>query len=164
MRVFDKLLIGGEWVRPSGSGTIEVENPATESVIGRIPAGNAADVDRAVRAARAAFEGWAASKPMERSEILRRIARGMLDRKEELVELIIGELGSQRTLTEMYMVTFPASTIAFYADLLRSYSFEEELGNSLVVKEPVGVVAAITPWNYPLHQVVAKIGPALAAG
>jgi betaine-aldehyde dehydrogenase len=88
----------------------------------------------------------------------------MLERQAELVEVIIDELGAPRPMTSQYMVAFPASTLAFYANLLGSYPFEEKLGNSIVVKEPVGVVGAITPWNYPLHQIVAKVGPALAAG
>ncbi|MCA9773064.1 MAG: aldehyde dehydrogenase family protein, partial [Myxococcales bacterium] len=164
MRVFDKFLIGGHWVAPEGSGSFDVIDAATEEPMGRIPAGDAADVDKAVRAARGAFEDWAATDPKDRAEILSAISRGMLARKDELVDLIIGELGSPKLLTSMYMVSFPASTIAFYAKLLQDYRFEETLGNSLVVKEPVGVVAAITPWNYPLHQIVAKVGPALAAG
>jgi acyl-CoA reductase-like NAD-dependent aldehyde dehydrogenase len=161
---YEKFLIDGQWVAPHGRGVLEVVSPSTEAVIGRIPAGDATDVDRAVAAARRAFEDWAETAPRARAECLRRIAHGMLDRKDELVEVIIDELGSQRLLTAMYMVTFPASTIAFYAQLLESYVFEETIGNSTVLKEPVGVVAAITPWNYPLHQIVAKVGPALAAG
>jgi betaine-aldehyde dehydrogenase len=117
-----------------------------------------------VTAARRAFEGWAHSEPAFRAEALRQLADGIRKRRDELVEVIIGELGAPRPMTSQFMVDFPANTLQFYADLLGSYSFEERIGNSLVVKEPAGVVAAITPWNYPLHQIVAKLGPALAAG
>jgi acyl-CoA reductase-like NAD-dependent aldehyde dehydrogenase len=162
--VRDHFYIDGAWVEPRGTGSFDVHNAATEEVIGRIPDGNAVDVDRAVRAARAALESWAATTPAERADYLRKISDGLLARKAELTELIIDELGSPRPLTSQYMVVFPASTIAFYANLLADFPFEERLGNSVVVREPVGVVGAITPWNYPLHQIVAKVGPALAAG
>ncbi len=164
MLVFDRFYVGGEWVKPDGAGTFDVHNASTEEVMGRIPDGSRVDVDRAVAAARRALDGWAATEPAVRAEHLRRIARGLLDRQQELVEIIVDELGAPRPMTSQYMVAFPASTLAFYADLLATFSFEERLGNSLVVREPVGVVGAITPWNYPLHQIVAKVGPALAAG
>ncbi len=164
MIVFDKFLIDGEWLAPDGRGHFDVHNAATEEVMGRVPDGSALDVDRAVAAARRAFEPWAHSPPAFRAEVLRQIADGIRKRREELVEVIIGELGAPRPMTEQFMVDFPASTLQFYADLLATYPFEERIGNSLVVKEPAGVVAAITPWNYPLHQIVAKLGPALAAG
>ena len=164
MIVYDKFLIDGTWVTPDGRGHFDVHDASTEEVMGRVPAGSAVDADRAARAARAAFEGWAASAPAFRADVLRQIAEGIRKRRAELCEVIIGELGAPRPMTEQFMVDFPASTLQFYADLLGTYSFEEKIGNSLVVKEPAGVVAAITPWNYPLHQIVAKLGPALAAG
>ncbi len=164
MLIFEKFLIGGRWVRPHGSGWFEVHDASTEEVVGRVPSGDAVDADHAARAARAAFEGWALAKPKERAEVLRCIADGVHARRKDLVEVIISELGAPRPMTEQFMVDFPVSTLRFYADLLGEYSFEEKIGNSLVIKEPVGVVAAITPWNYPLHQIVAKVGPALAAG
>jgi betaine-aldehyde dehydrogenase len=164
MLEFDRFLIGGRWVAPHGSGSFDVHDASTEEVVGRVPAGDAVDADRAARAARDAFEGFALAKPKDRAELLRCIADGVLARRSDLVEVIISELGAPRPMTEQFMVDFPASTIRFYADLLGEYTFEERIGNSLVIKEPVGVVAAITPWNYPLHQIVAKVGPALAAG
>jgi len=162
--VFDRFYIGGEWVKPAGTGTFDVHNASTEEVMGHIPDGSPADVDRAVAAARAAFESWAATAPSQRAECLRRISQGLLARQQELVEIIIDELGAPRPMTSQYMVAFPASTLAFYAELLKTFAFEERIGNSQIVREPVGVVGAITPWNYPLHQIVAKVGPALAAG
>jgi len=164
MLVFERFLIGGSWVRPQGTGSFEVHDASTEEVVGRVPAGSALDADRAVRAAREGFERWALAKPKDRAEALRSVADGVVARRKELVEVIISELGAPRPMTEQFMVDFPVSTLRFYADLLGEYSFEEKIGNSLVIKEPVGVVAAITPWNYPLHQIVAKVGPALAAG
>ena len=161
---FERFLIGGRWVAPHGSGSFDVHDASTEELMGRVPAGDAVDADRAARAARGAFEGWALAKPKDRAELLRSIADGVLARRNDLVEVIISELGAPRPMTEQFMVDFPASTVRFYADLLGEYAFEERIGNSLVIKEPVGVVAAITPWNYPLHQIVAKLGPALAAG
>ena len=164
MIVFEKFLIGGEWVAPDGRGHFDVHDASTEEVIGQIPDGSPVDVDRAVAAARRAFQPWAETAPARRAQVLREIAEGIRKRREELVDVILGELGAPRPMTEQFMVDFPASTIQFYADLLATHPFEERIGNSLVVQEPVGVVAAITPWNYPLHQIVAKLGPALAAG
>jgi len=162
--VFDKFLIDGQWVAPDGKGHFDVTDASTEAVMGSVPDGSPLDVDRAVAAARRAFEPWALTAPSLRAQLLREIAEGIRKRRGALVEVIIGELGAPRPMTEQFMVDFPANTIQFYADLLASYPFEERIGGSLVVKEPVGVVAAITPWNYPLHQIVAKLGPALAAG
>ncbi len=164
MRVFQKFLIDGRWVDPDGKGTFDVHDAATEEVVGQIPDGSPVDVDRAVAAARRAFESWALTDPKDRAEILGAISDGIAARKAELVEVIISELGAPRQMTEQYMVDFPADTLRFYANLLSEYAFEERIGHSLIVKEPVGVVGAITPWNYPLHQIVAKVGPALAAG
>jgi gamma-glutamyl-gamma-aminobutyraldehyde dehydrogenase len=162
--VFEKFLIDGEWVAPDGRGHFDVHDASTEELIGRIPDGSRVDVDRAVAAARRAFQPWAETAPARRAQVLREIAEGIKKRREQLVDVILGELGAPRPMTEQFMVDFPASTIQFYAELAATHPFEERIGNSLVVKEPVGVVAAITPWNYPLHQIVAKLGPALAAG
>ena len=164
MIVFDRFLIGGEWVEPLGTGHFDVTDASTEQVMGRIPDGSPADVDRAVAAALGARDAWAESDPKQRSELLRAIAAGIRARSQELSRVIIGELGAPKPMTDQFMVEFPASTIEFYADLIGEYPFEERIGHSLVIREPVGVVAAITPWNYPLHQIAAKVGPALAAG
>ena len=164
MIVFERFLIDGAWVEPLGTGHFDVTNASTEDVMGRVPDGSPADVDRAVAAALGARDAWGESDPVERARCLRAIAEGIRARKRELSSVIIGELGAPRPMTEQFMVDFPAQTLEFYADLLGEYPFEERIGNSLVTKEPVGVVAAITPWNYPLHQIAAKLGPALAAG
>jgi betaine-aldehyde dehydrogenase len=166
MLSFDRVLIDGQWVRPHGVGHFDVVNPTTEEVCGRIPACDAEDADRAVGAARRAFTGWKLTPPKRRGELLLAIADAMDARAKELADLIVEELGAPAGMTAQYMVGFPANTLRFYGELLvhEKFAFEERIGNSLVWKEPRGVVAAITPWNYPIHQITAKVGPALAAG
>jgi aldehyde dehydrogenase (NAD+) len=160
----DKLYIDGQWVASTGTGTIEVVNASTEEVMASIPEGTVDDVDRAVRAARAAFEGWSTTSPAERARYLRAIAAGIGERSAELTQLISSEVGSPTWFSELAQVGLPGIDVASVADVIESYQWEETVGSSLVVKEPVGVVAAITPWNYPLHQITAKISAALAAG
>lgn len=166
MRSFELILIDGKWVTPQGVGHFEIVNPTTEKVCGRIPRADVQDVDLAVRAARKALLGWKLTPPQERGLCLKAIADEMDARAAELGDVIVEELGSPVAMTAQYMVGFPASTIRFYADLLigGGFEFEQRVGNSVVVREPKGVVAAITPWNYPIHQITAKVGPALAAG
>jgi aldehyde dehydrogenase (NAD+) len=159
-----KLFIGGEWVDPAGTDVIEVINPATEAVLATVPAGTAADVDQAVAAAKAAFPGWSATTPGERSGYLSAVAKQLTDRAEDIATLISAEMGSPIGFSTAVQVGLPIAVASSYAELANSFDFEEEIGNSLVVREPIGVVGAITPWNYPLHQVVAKVAAALAAG
>ncbi len=158
------LYIDGGWRPPDGSQTIEVVDPATEEVIATIPAGSPADVDAAVAAARRAFPGWAATSPAERAKYLSALHEALTARQEEVARTISAEMGAPTKVALAVQTGLPLSVLSSYAELLSTYSFEEQVGNSLVVREPVGVVAAITPWNYPLHQVVAKLAPALAAG
>jgi len=160
----DKLYINGHWVAPSGNEVFEVINPATEEIIGTVPAGGLGDTDAAVRAARDAFDAWSVTTPAERAEWLEKIYAELRNRADQMTELIVDELGMPFKLTKMIQVGLPLETVESYIKLVRSYSFEERIGNSLVVKEAAGVVAAITPWNYPLHQIIAKVAPALAAG
>ena len=162
--VHDRLYIGGEWVKPAGDETIAVLNPATEEEIARIPAGTAEDVDRAVTAARAAFDGWAAKSPQERGALLAAVAEGLSERGDELAVTIATELGMPLPFSRLIQVGLPTMSFASMAGLLLEPQAEEEIGNSLVVREPYGVVAAIAPWNYPLHQIAAKVAPALASG
>ena len=164
MKTFDKIYIGGAWVPSEGTGTIEVFNAATEEVMGSIPKGAAADVDRAVAAAREAFETWSQTSPKERAEYLRAIQAGITARQEELAQIIAGEVGMPLGLASSIQVGLPALVTGSMAKIIDEYAFEETIGNSLVVKEPVGVVGCITPWNYPLHQIIAKVAAALAAG
>jgi acyl-CoA reductase-like NAD-dependent aldehyde dehydrogenase len=160
----DAIYIDGSWVPSGGSGTIDVYGAATEEVVGRIPDGVAADVDRAVAAAKAAFPAWSATATEERAKHLQRIQEGLAARQTELAELIATEVGMPRRLSAMIQVGLPTAQVGNYAQVLRDFAFEEQVGHSLVVKEPIGVVGAITPWNYPLNQIVAKVAPALAAG
>ena len=162
--VRDRLLIGGEWVRSGSSAVIEVTDAATGSVIGTVPAGVALDVDRAVAAARLAFPGWRATPLPDRLRLLRAVADGITARGAELAALIVRELGMPTTFATMVQTGLPAITFASMADLAPAVLADERIGNSLVVRDPAGVVGCITPWNYPLHQVAAKVAPALAAG
>ncbi|GAA3813130.1 aldehyde dehydrogenase family protein [Sphaerisporangium flaviroseum] len=160
----DTIYIGGEWVAPTGHARRDVEDPATGAVVGSVPEAGAGDVDRAVAAARAAFPGWAATPVAERAQALRRLHEELTRRTDALVAAVRAEMGAPEKLAQRVQVGLPLQVLAQTADVAESFGFEEHIGNSLVVREPVGVVAAITPWNYPLHQAMAKVAPALAAG
>ena len=160
----DKLYIGGEWVEPDGSRMIDVINPTTEEAIGRIPEGTAEDADRAVRAARAAFDSWSRLSPHERAGYCEAIGAQLTERGDELGALITSELGMPLGLSRMIQAGLPAMGFSAMPDLVEEIAWEEEVGNSLVVREPAGVVAAITPWNYPLNQIALKVAPAMTAG
>jgi len=162
--VFDKLYVNGKWVEPAGKQLLDVIDSTTEEVMGQVPEGAAEDINRAVAAARAAFDSWSATPAAERAEFLKKITAGLAERQNEIAATIAREVGMPLPLATAVQAGLPAMVMGTYAKLLGDYSFEEQIGNSLVVKEPVGVVGCITPWNYPLHQVVAKIAPALAAG
>jgi betaine-aldehyde dehydrogenase len=160
----DRLYINGEWVPSAGTGMIDVINASTEEVLGRIPEGSPADVERAVRAARRACESWAVTPAAERASLLRRLQEGLKARTEEIARTITAEVGMPLGLCRTIQAGLPVTVMGSYAELLAAFPFEERVGNSMILREPVGVVAAITPWNYPLHQIVAKLAPALAAG
>ncbi len=160
----EAFFIDGGWAAPAGGGTIEVVDPATEQVIGTVPQGTAADVDRAVAAARAALPAWSATAAADRAKLLSALADGLAARGEEIARTISAEMGSPIGFARKVQAALPVTVLRSYAELLAEYPFEERIGNSLVLREPAGVVGAITPWNYPLHQVVAKVAPALAAG
>src|SRR5436309_11197639 len=162
--VRDKLYIGGEWVEPATDKTIHVVNPATEEVIGRTPEGSPADVDRAVAAARDAFDTWSVTPLQVRSDTCAGIAAKLAERSDELAALIATELGMPLALSKMVQAGLPAMDFGSMADQIEKVVWEEQVGNSLIVREPLGVVGAITPWNYPLHQIAAKVAPAIATG
>jgi len=169
VQVRDRLHIGGDWVVPEGSDVIEVVSPATEQVMGRVPAGTPGDIDRAVAAARASFDTgtWRRTAPAERADVLDRAADLLAGRTDELARLITDEMGSTATFSRYVQVPAPISTLRSFARLARTFAFEEQRGGrarSLVVHEPVGVVAAIVPWNTPLLVTMSKVAPALAAG
>jgi len=162
--VRDRLFVGGEWVEPAGDATIEVVNPSTEEVIGSIPEGTPADVDRAAGAARAAFESWSRTTPAERAPYLAAIGAALAERGDEIAGLVATELGMPIRQARMIQAGLPTVSFSSMPELMEHVQWEVEIGNSLIVREPVGVVGAITPWNYPLHQISLKVAPALAAG
>ena len=154
MRDYSNIYIDGAWVPSDGTGTIEVINAGTEQVMGSIPEGTASDVDKAVAAARRAFDSWSATPVEERQKYMVRLNEALQARSPEIAEVIAGEVGMPITWSTMIQAGLPAGNMQTYATLLDTFEFEETIGNSLVVKEPVGVVGAITPWNYPLHQII----------
>ena len=160
----DKLYIDGAWVASTGTTSIDVINSTTEEVMGRIPEGTTDDVDKAVAAAKAAFPAWSKTSVEERGKYLQRITEGLQARMGEIADVVSKEVGMPLNLATLIQAGLPLMTFGSLPGILESFPFEEQVGNSLVVREPVGVVGAITPWNYPLHQVAAKVGPALAAG
>ena len=159
-----KLYINGAWVAPDGKGEIAVRSASTEEVIGRVPEGSVRDLNAAVRAARAALPGWMAVPPAQRGAFLKAIHNELKARSEEIGKIIAGEVGMPLKLATRIQVGSPIAIFAMYAGMAGQFEFESRIDGSLIVREPVGVVAAITPWNYPLHQIAAKIAPALAAG
>ena len=160
----DALYIDGRWVPPAGRGSFTVTNASTEDVIGRVPAGDAADAARAVDAAVRAFPTWSARPLDERAALLGALAAKLEERATDLATTIAAEVGTPLKLATAIQVGGPIKILRASGDFARAAMREEEVGNSLVVREPVGVVACITPWNYPLLQVVQKVGAALAAG
>ena len=164
MKAYDKLYIDGAWVEPSGKDTLDVINSTTEEVMATIPAGDATDVDRAVKAAKAAFPAWSQTSVQDRAKFLTRINEGLSARADEVANIVSEEVGMPKMLSTLIQVGLPQGSFAVNAQLVEGFQFEEQVGNSLIVREPVGVVGCITPWNYPLHQIAAKVAPALAAG
>ena len=160
----DKIYIDGAWEASSGSGSIDVVNASTEAVMGRVPSGTAEDVDRAVAAARRAFETWSQRTPEDRKKELQRLHEGLQARAEEIAQTIAGEVGMPIKMARQIQAGLPIGNLGSFIALLDDFEWETEIGNSLVVREPVGVVGCITPWNYPLHQIMCKVGGALAAG
>ena len=160
----DKIYLDGAWTAPSSAEKIPVENPATEEILGHVPAGTAEDVDRAVAAARRAFPGWAATPMAERGAMLGRLHEALAARAGDIARTVGLELGTPLKVAQAVQAGLPLTVLRGYADLAAQPVREETIGNSLIAREPVGVVGAITPWNYPLHQVVAKVAAALAAG
>ncbi|MEY4246924.1 MAG: hypothetical protein RIS69_471, partial [Actinomycetota bacterium] len=131
----------------------KVTNSATEEIIATIPDGTTGDVDKAVAAAKAAFEGWSALPSEKRAEYLMKIHAGLEARTQEIAEAVAREVGMPVGMATMIQVGLPKGNFAITAGLLSTYKFEEEIGNSIVVREPFGVVGCISPWNYPLHQI-----------
>ncbi|MGG7105101.1 aldehyde dehydrogenase family protein [Rhodococcus sp. 24CO] len=160
-----KIYVDGSWIESAGSGRIDVLNPATEEVIAQVAEGTADDVDAAAVAARKAFPEWSALTGAERAEYLSKAATLIAGRIDELAALVSADMGMPLGFAKPVQIGMPLANLNAFAELARTYDFDaHEVGNSLIVREPAGVVGAITPWNFPLHQVVLKVGGALAAG
>ncbi|MCK0092621.1 aldehyde dehydrogenase family protein [Rhodococcus sp. HNM0563] len=160
-----KIYIGGQWVDSDGAGHIEVVDPTTEEVIAKVADGVASDVDRAVAAAHEAFPAWSSLSGSARAAYLEKISSLANERVDALTATVSQDMGMPLSLAKPVQIGMPLKNIAAYAALAGAYDFDDqEIGNALVVREPIGVVGAITPWNYPLHQVVLKVFAALAAG
>ena len=169
METRDTLYIGGEWVAPAGTETIEVISPATEEVIARVPEASPSDIDAAVEAARAALAGpYPQLSPDERAEMITTLSQAIQGRAQEFADTITREMGSPSSWALMGQVLSSTMVLDGWAELTRSFPFEEirpgALGPVMVRKEPVGVSAGIIPWNVPLFIVTLKLGAALAAG
>ncbi|MGI8334220.1 aldehyde dehydrogenase family protein [Actinomadura scrupuli] len=164
MREYLKFYIGGRWADPAELRTMEVVNPATEEVCGTVAVGSAADVDRAVEAARAAFAGWSATGVKDRLEVLQNILAAYQERTSDLAAALTEEMGAPAALAGGFQVGLGAGHLAKAIEVLESFTFEEQRGATLVVKEPIGVCGLITPWNWPMNQIAVKVFPALATG
>ncbi|MGW4033469.1 aldehyde dehydrogenase family protein [Streptomyces sp. NPDC004838] len=164
MRELSRIYVGGAWADASTAARTEVVNPTTEQVIALVPEGTAEDVDRAVSAARRAAPAMAALDVKRRAQALRSLAGKLQESRDELAATITDEVGTPIRISQRIQAALPVTILNGYADLIEAGLPQERIGNSLVLREPVGVVAAITPWNYPLHQIVCKLAPALAAG
>jgi aldehyde dehydrogenase (NAD+) len=164
MTTYSKLYINGAWVAPTSKETIEVIDSITEQPMATIPAGTAADVDAAVAAAKGAFATWSATSVEERAKYMTRIGDALSANTDELANTISRETGMAKWLSKRIQVGLPINSFNQAAAVVEAYQFEETNGNSLIVREPIGVVGCITPWNFPLHQIAAKVAFALAAG
>ncbi len=160
----DKFYINGQWQKPDVVLFDDVINPATEQAVAKVAMGSVADVDSAVAAARGAFAGWSQTPPEERAAYIDKIVAGLEARGDEIAGLITAEMGMPVMLAKGAQVGLPIYTFKEAAQLARTYTFHSDHGTTRVVKEPIGVCAMITPWNFPLNQIAVKVAPALAAG
>ena len=164
MREHLKFYIGGEWIDPAEPRTIDVVNPATAEVCGRVSSGSAADVDRAVAAAKTAFKTWRKTSREERLALLNRIVEAFQARVGDMAEAITTEMGAPAWLSQGTQAPIGINHFKSAIGVLERYEFEEDRGTSRILKEPIGVCGFITPWNWPIHQICAKVAPALAVG
>ena len=164
MRESLKFYIGGQWVEPAEPRTLEVINPANEAVCGKISVGSTADVDRAVAAARKAFKSYSRTSREERIALLERIVAAFEDRVSDMAAAITEEMGAPAWLAQGTQAPIGMNHFKVAISVLKTYEFEEDRGTSRIVKEPIGVCGFITPLNWPIHQICAKVAPALAVG
>jgi len=156
--------INGEWASPVVPARLPVVNPATEEVVAQVAQGSAEDVDRAVAAARGAFAGWSATPAVERAAILGKIHALILERKESLAQTLSLEMGAAISFSRSMQVPLAAEHVRVARDLLSTYRFQTVEGTTAIEREAIGVCGLITPWNWPLYQITAKVAPAIAAG
>jgi acyl-CoA reductase-like NAD-dependent aldehyde dehydrogenase len=159
-----QLYVDGRWLASTGKTMIDVVNPTTGGVIAQVPSGTVEDVDHAVAAARRAFDDWSQTPVAERASVLREVSGEISKRIEEFALAAATDIGTPLAVGRFMHAQLPATTFADMADNIERFEFEKRDKDLVVVREPVGVVAAITPWNYPVHQIAAKVAPALAAG
>jgi acyl-CoA reductase-like NAD-dependent aldehyde dehydrogenase len=158
------LYINGRWVQPAGKETVPVVNPCREETVATVVLGNEEDVDRAVQAARGAFPAWSRTPVAERAAFLKKVSRALAARQNEIGDTIATEMGMPAPWSRMIQAGLPVATLDSFVPILENYAFEYAMGRTRIVKEAVGVCGFITPWNYPLHQIIGKVAPALAAG
>ncbi|MGX4730328.1 aldehyde dehydrogenase family protein [Pseudomonas corrugata] len=159
-----QLYINGAWSLPAYPTTLPVINPATEEVVAEVAQGSSADVDRAVAAARAAFPGWSSTPAITRAQVLDKLHELILERKEQLAQVISLEMGAANGFARTMQVPLAAEHVRVARDLLSTYSFRKVENGTAIEREPIGVCGLITPWNWPLYQITAKVAPAIAAG
>ena len=164
MTDYDKIYINGRWVASEGKATIAVHDSLTEQVMATIPEGTAGDVAKAAAAAKAAFESWSTLPAAERAKYMSRIGDALAGRMDEIASTISRETGMSKPLSNVIQVGLPLNSFKTAAAVAESFPYSKEIGSSVVVREPIGVVGCITPWNYPLHQIAAKVAYAMAAG
>lgn len=160
----DQLYIDGHWVSPTSLRRIDIINPYTEQVMGCVPDADAIDADLAVQAARRAFPSWSATSIEERVALLKHCQAAFSSKMDELTATIVAEVGMPEKLTRKIQVGLPLQQFGIFAELLPTVFEAKSIGHTKVVREPIGVVACISPWNYPLHQIAAKVVPAIASG
>ncbi|MFM9137482.1 MAG: aldehyde dehydrogenase family protein, partial [Actinomycetota bacterium] len=164
MSTYSSFYINGQWVKPSTTDSLSVYDSVTEQVMATIPAGGAADVDAAAKAARAAFDSWSGLPREERAKFMSRIGDALAGRMDEIATVISKETGMTKMLSQLVQVGLPINSFKQAASVAETFEYSEMVGSSMVVREPIGVVGCITPWNYPLHQIAAKVAFAMAAG
>ena len=164
MITHDKLYINGQWVAPNSKDTIKVIDPSTEEICGEVPSRNDDDVNAAIAAAKEAFKTWGQSSAADRSALIKKLAEKVTANMAKIGELCALELGTPLQTSIAVHGGMGVGVVSSYVDVPFEMEKEEQLGNSVIVKEPIGVCSFITPWNFPLHQIVAKVMPALAAG
>lgn len=161
---YQKIFINGQWIKPNAPEMIEVENPHNKTIIGSVPACNAKDVDLAVKAAKDALEGWKSTSKDERIDLVLDLVKELRSKEDEMVDIIVEELGSPRDYARNTHVVPYIDEMEYLTKVLKEYPLEEKHDGFKILKDPVGVVGAITPWNFPLGQVTKKLAPAFLSG